>query len=299
MSKQAIVFGGSGFLGSHVADALSNGGYRVTIFDQKPSPYLRADQSMIVGDILDAKMVRESIKGQDIIYHFAGMADLDQAADKPLETVSQNIMGTVHLLDAAVEFKVERFVFASTIYVYSSLGGFYRCSKQATELFIEEYNNRFNLDFTVLRYGSLYGTRANQSNSIRRFLFQGLNEEKIVYPGTGDEVREYINVKDAARLSVDILAPEYKNQHLVVTGHHSMKSKDMLEMIREMLNHEISFEFSKSSNDYHYLLTPYSFTPKIGSKLVSNLYTDMGQGLLDCLQEIYQDSEKSEKPLNH
>ena len=108
-------------------------------------------------------------------------------------------------------------------------------------------------------------------------------------------MREYINVKDAARLSVDILAPKYKNQHLVVTGHHSMKSKDMLEMIREMLNHEISIEFSKSSNDYHYLLTPYSFTPKIGSKLVSNLYIDMGQGLLDCLQEIYQDSDKSEK----
>ena len=295
MSKQAIVFGGSGFLGSHVADALSDDGHKVTVFDQKPSPYLRANQTMILGDILDTEIVWKAIKGQDIIYHFAGMADLDQSADKPLETVSQNIMGTVHLLDAAVEFKVERFIFASTIYVYSSLGGFYRCSKQSTELFIEEYNNRFELDFTVLRYGSLYGTRANQGNAIRSFLFQGLNKEKIVYPGTGDEVREYINVKDAARLSVDILAPKYKNQHLVVTGHHSMKSKDMLEMIREMLNHEISIEFSKSSNDYHYLLTPYSFTPKIGSKLVSNLYIDMGQGLLDCLQEIYQDSDQSEK----
>ena len=295
MSKQAIVFGGSGFLGSHVADALSDDGHKVTVFDQKPSPYLRADQTMILGDILDTKMVWKAIKGQDIIYHFAGMADLDQSADKPLETVSQNIMGTVHLLDAAVEFKVKRFVFASTIYVYSSLGGFYRCSKQAAELFIEEYNNRFELDFTVLRYGSLYGTRANEGNAIRRLLYQGLNNEKIVYPGTGDEVREYINVKDAARLSVDILAPEYKNQHLVLTGHHPMKSRKMLEMIREMLNPEISLEFSTSSNNYHYLLTPYSFTPKIGSKLVSNLYIDMGQGLLDCLQEIYQDSDKSEK----
>ena len=295
MPKQAIIFGGSGFLGSHVADVLSNRGYEVTVFDRKLSPYLRADHTMIEGDILDTKIVWKAIQGQDIIYHFAGMSDLDQSADKPLETVSQNIMGTVHLLDAAVEFKVERFIFASTIYVYSSLGGFYRCSKQSTELFIEEYNNRFELDFTVLRYGSLYGTRANQGNAIRSFLFQGLNKEKIVYPGTGEEVREYINVKDAARLSVDILAPKYKNQHLVVTGHHSMKSKDMLEMIREMLNHEISIEFSKSSNDYHYLLTPYSFTPKIGSKLVSNLYIDVGQGLLDCLQEIYQNSDKGKK----
>ena len=166
MSKQAIVFGGSGFLGSHVADALSDDGYKVTVFDQKPSPYLRANQTMILGDILDTKIVWKAIKGQDIIYHFAGMSDLDQSADKPLETVSQNIMGTVHLLDAAVEFKVERFIFASTIYVYSSLGGFYRCSKQSTELFIEEYNNRFELDFTVLRYGSLYGTGANSQRVV-------------------------------------------------------------------------------------------------------------------------------------
>ena len=219
------------------------------------------------------------------------MADLDRAADKPLEAVNQNIVGTMHLLDAAVASKVERFVYASTIYVYSRLGGFYRCSKQATELFIEEYNNCYGLEFTVLRYGSLYGPRANEGNGIRRFLCQGLTEGKIIYPGTGDEVREYINVKDAARLSADILAPEYKNQHIVVTGHSPMKSREMLEMIREILNQKISLEFSNASNNFHYTLTPYSFTPKIGSKLVSNLYTDMGQGLLECLQEISQDSE--------
>jgi len=91
---------------------------------------------------------------------------------------------------------------------------------------------------------------------------------------------------------VDILASKYKNQHIVVTGHNPMKSREMLEMIRAMLNQKISIEFSNTSNNFHYILTPYSFTPKIGSKLVSNLYTDMGQGLLECLQEISQDSKK-------
>ena len=291
MSKQVIVFGGSGFLGSHVADTLSDGGYNVTIFDQKPSTYLRPDQAMIVGDILDSGQVRQAMKGQDIAYHFAGLADLDQAAGKPLEAVNQNIVGTIYLLDAAIESKIKRFVFASTIYVYSQLGGFYRCSKQATELFIEEYSSCYGLDFTVLRYGSLYGMRANKENGIRHFLLQGLKEGKITYPGTGDEVREYINVKDAARLSTDILAPEYKNKHIVITGHNPMKSREMLQMIREMMNQKISLEFSKSSNNFHYTLTPYSFIPKIGSKLASNLYMDMGQGLLECLQEISQDAE--------
>jgi UDP-glucose 4-epimerase len=226
------------------------------------------------------------MKGQDIVYHFAGLADLDRAASRPLESVNQNIVGTVHLLDAAVEFKVERFVFASTIYVYSRLGGFYRCSKQATELFVEEYNNCYGLDFTILRYGSLYGTRANKENGIRCFLYQGLTADKIIYPGTGDEVREYINVKDAARLSVDTLVSEHKNKHIVITGHNPMKSREMLQMIQEMIGQKISLEFSESFSDFHYTLTPYSFTPKIGSKLSSNLFTEMGQGLLECLQEI-------------
>jgi UDP-glucose 4-epimerase len=242
---------------------------------------------MIVGDILDESQVREAMKGQDIVYHFAGLADLDRAGDKALETVRQNIFGTVNLLDAAVESKVERFIYASTIYVYSRLGGFYRCSKQSAELFIEEYNNCYELNFTVLRYGSLYGPRANEGNGIRRFLHQGLTEGEITYPGTGDEVREYINVKDAAQLSVDILAAKYKNQHIVITGHNSMKSREMLGLIREMLNQEISLKFSNTPNNFHYTLTPYSFTPKIGSKLVGSLYTDMGQGILECLQEIH------------
>ena len=76
MSKKAIVFGGSGFLGSHVADVLSDDGLDVTIFDRRQSPYLRPDQTMVIGDILDANKVRETIKGQDVVYHFAGWLTL-------------------------------------------------------------------------------------------------------------------------------------------------------------------------------------------------------------------------------
>ena len=294
MSKNAIVFGGSGFLGSHVADNLSEHGYNVTLFDIQSSPYIRPDQTMIVGDILNSDKVNNALKNQNVVFHFAGLSDLDKGTDQPLEVVNQNILGTINLLNGAVKNNIKRFVFASTIYVYSRLGGFYRCSKQATELFIEEFKNRYGLDYTVLRYGSLYGTRANDSNGVRRYLLQALRDGKITYPGTGDEMREYINVKDAARLTIDILSPEHKNRHIVVTGHHPMKTRDMLEMIKEMLKKDITFEFSITPHDSHYNLTPYSFTPKIGSKLVSNLYVDMGQGFLECLQELSQASTSHE-----
>ena len=288
MSQKAIVFGGSGFLGSHVVEELSAKGYEVTIFDKSPFPLPQADHKLVLGDILDVDHVRSVMKDQDIVFHFAGLSDLDLGTAQPLEVVHQNIAGTVHLLNAAVEASVQRFIFASSIYVYSNLGGFYRCSKQATELFVEEFNSCYQLDFTVLRYGSLYGTRANDSNGIRRLLLQGFKGEKITYPGTGDEVREYIHVKDAARLTVEVLSPEYKNRHIVITGHHPMKTREMMEMIREILNKDIKLEFSDVPNNFHYTLTPYSFTPKIGSKLVSNVFVDMGQGLLECLQEILE-----------
>ena len=294
MSQRAIIFGGSGFLGSHVAEQLLEKGYDVTVFDRISSPYLKPDQKMIVGDILDANYIKTVVKGHDVVFNFAGLSDLDLGVSQPLEVVQQNIAGTISLLNAAAEAKVQRFILASTIYVYSNLGGFYRCSKQAAELFVEEFQRRCELDFTILRYGSLYGTRANRSNGIRRLLIQALAEGKITYPGTGDEMREYIHVKDAARLTVDILSQEYKNKHIVITGHHPMKTREMMAMICEILKKDIKLEFSGDlSNNVHYTLTPYSFTPKIGAKLVSNLYVDMGQGLLECLEEISRQQDKS------
>ena len=140
--RSAIVTGGSGFLGSHVADSLNKNGYDVTIFDLKPSPYLAPTQKMVVGDILNGEQVLDAFQGVDVVYHFAGLADLDDASTKPIDTVQKNIIGIVTVLDAAMRAGVKRFVYGSTIYVYSQLGGFYRCSKQAGELYVEEYQRR-------------------------------------------------------------------------------------------------------------------------------------------------------------
>ena len=74
MNREIIVFGGSGFLGSYVADALSEKGNNVTIFDLKISPYLRPDQKMVKGDIRDSAHVLEAVKGKEIVYHFAGLS---------------------------------------------------------------------------------------------------------------------------------------------------------------------------------------------------------------------------------
>jgi UDP-glucose 4-epimerase len=281
-----IVFGGSGFLGSHVADALTAAGHEVTIFDLRQSEFLQPSQKMVIGDILDEKLVREVIKGQDILFNFAGLADIDEAKTKPLETVKYNILGNTVLLEAARQEGIKRFVYASTIYVYSDSGSFYRCSKCACELYIETYQKQYGLNYTILRYGTLYGTRADMRNSVYRFVTQAMLEEKIMYPGNGDEIREYINVLDAAQASVEIINDEYINQQVIFTGHYPMKISDLFTMIKEILKKDIKIIYQPKSMD-HYTITPYTFVPKLGKKYVKHYYVDMGQGLLLCMQEIF------------
>ncbi len=287
---KAIIFGGSGFLGSHVADSLSDAGYNVRIFDIKKSKYLKPAQEMIVGDITNKHSVKEAIKGMDVVYNFAGISDIEEASKQPIETVKFNILGNTILLEAAKENKIKRFVYASSVYVYSNSGSFYRCSKIACEHYIETYQKQYGMDFTILRFGTIYGTRADMRNSVHRFLIQAMTESKITYPGTGNEIREYINVLDAAKASVEILHDEFRNEHVIFTGHYSMKVNELLTMIEEILKKEIKIEYiepkSKDPMD-HYTITPYTFMPKIGKKYVKYFFTDMGQGLLLCMQEIY------------
>jgi UDP-glucose 4-epimerase len=161
-----LVTGGSGFLGSHVADALSVAGHDVTILDIRESPHLRQNQNMIVGDIQDPGLLETAVEGQDVVYHFAGIADVDECARRPVDTVKYNILGTAQLLEKCCQANTKRFVFASSAYVYSDHGYFYRTSKKACESLIEDYFAIYGLKYTCMRYGSLYGERADDHNSI-------------------------------------------------------------------------------------------------------------------------------------
>lgn len=289
---KAVVFGGSGFLGSHVADTLSDHGYKTTVFDIKKSAWIRDDQHMIIGDILDRNSVEKALVGAKVVYHLAGMADIGEAANKPFDTMSINIMGSINLIEACIDAGVERFMFASTVYVYSNTGSFYRVSKQAVESILEAYHEKCGIEYTILRYGSLYGPRAQEWNGLKQFVVQGIREGKIIYPGTGEERREYIHVQDAARLSVDVLSPEYANTCLTLTGSQVMTTRDAMNIIREIAGCDMELEFISGGSVYqqsHYSMTPYRYTPKQGRKVVPSTFIDIGEGILALIEEVYQE----------
>ncbi|MEM7482267.1 MAG: NAD(P)-dependent oxidoreductase [Acidobacteriota bacterium] len=292
--ENVVVTGGSGFLGSHIADTLSERGCRVKIFDRHESPYLREDQRMVVGDLLDLEAMVPAFAGADAVFHLAAMADLNDARSRPLDAARLNVLGTLHALEAARAVGARRFVFASTVYVYSRAGGFYRCSKQACESFIEEFERQHGLPYTILRYGSLYGPRADQTNGFYRLLRQAARESKIQHAGRPDDRREYIHVADAARLSVDALDAAHENQHLVLTGNASTRLEDLFTMFSEILGRPLDIEYQGGEGDGHYRVTPYAYGPRPGRKLTSNLTVDMGQGILQLLESLDRETTDHE-----
>lgn len=294
MSELAVVFGGSGFLGSHVADALQEAGWAVRICDIAPSPFLAPGQEMTICDILDPAAVAKAVAGATVVYNFAGLADIGESRDKPVDTVKLNVLGNTHILDACRHEAVRRYVFASTVYVYSERGSFYRASKQASERIIEAYQERYAIPYTILRYGSLYGRRADSRNGIYRILHAALTQGEVTYSGSGEEQREYIHVRDAALLSVKILEPEFANQHVILTGPYPCRVRDLMEMVREMLGGRPAVRFENQPLAGHYTITPYNFLPRVGRKLVGESYTDLGQGLLDCLAEMHEQTHPEE-----
>ena len=289
-----LVTGGAGFLGSHLVDALAERGHTVSVLDRKPSRWLPRGIKLIQADLGDRAALADAVEGHDAVYHLAGFADLNAAKTQPLDTVQANILGTVHLLEAMRAHGVSRFLFASTAYVYSREGGFYRCSKQACESYIEEYARTFGLRYTVIRYGSLYGPRADASNGVYRLLRTAMTEGRLAYSGAPDDIREYIHVEDAAKLSADVLDAAFEGQHVTLTGASPTRAADLFTMFQEILGRRIEIDYRHTSGpgSGHYAVTPYAYTPRPGKKLVTTHYVDMGQGLLGMIEDIHREIDR-------
>ena len=198
--KKVVVFGGSGFLGSYVADELIQRGFQVTIADLLKSEYLQKDQKFEKIDILNINDITRILKDVSFVYNFSAIAELDEAKDKPINTFQVNVMGNLNILEACKKVgSIERFIYASSAYALSNDGSFYGLSKQSSEKLTEEYFKKYGLKYTVIRYGSLYGERAGYNNYINKLLKSAIQTGELHYKGDGEDLREYIHAADAAR----------------------------------------------------------------------------------------------------
>lgn len=281
-----LITGGCGFLGSHIADEATRRGHEALVYDQSSSPWLDEGQSQIIGDIRDAELLAKAMSGCDAVYHCAAIADLDRARQDPRTAIEVNVLGTLTVMQAAQTAGVPRLLHASSVYVYSRSGSVYRTTKQAAESLVTDLSTDLGLKTTVLRFGSLYGPRADADNAILRLTAQAVLERRIDFWGDGSEVREYIHIRDAATLALDAMAPEFAGQALHIAGRERLTTREVIDTIVETLGGGIEVSFEDRPFEGRYRLTPFSHDDGLGRRIVSTTYIDLGLGLLEQVRAV-------------
>lgn len=293
MTKKILVIGSSGFIGKHLVWELEkHKDFIVTAADIAVESFSKA--TSIACDILDAENINtifEKVK-PNFVYNLAGFSNLSYANEHPKKVIELNILGNLNILEACYKYNTERFIYASSAYAVGDAGGFYGFSKAHSEKLVELYQQQFGLNFTILRYGSIYGSTASHNNYIYNLISDAIKSGEINHDSDGEEVREYIHVDDVARLSVDILCDnKYENSHLILTGQERYKRKELFETINEIMGNTLKISYADTTISGRYKSTPYSFKTQQHLKLTANPFVDLGQGLTECIASIQQNEE--------
>ena len=229
-AMRALVTGGAGFIGSHLAEALAARGARLAVLDNFATgrrENVPEGADLFEVDLRDAAAVEAAVEAfrPTHIFHQAAQASVKVSVDQPATDAAVNVMGGLNLLDAARKAGVERVVFASTggaIYGEVPEGEAateawppkpkspYGASKAAFEIYLESYRQNFGLAYTVLRYANVYGPRQDpfgEAGVVAIFAGRLLRGEPVTLfarrePGDDGCVRDYVWVGDVVQANL-------------------------------------------------------------------------------------------------
>ena len=247
---RAVVTGGSGFIGSHVVDKLVAAGHDIVVFDSSVRS-LNADARYVEGDVLDPMAVSSAVKGADVVFHLAGMSNVDVAALHPVMTVKLNVEGTAVVAEAARDHGA-RVVLASTVWVFGAAAGegavdeqsaidltrsghLYTSTKLAAEMVLHSYAELYDAPFTILRYGVPYGPRMRDELVIAKFVGKALRGEPLTVAGDGSQTRNFLYVEDLADAHVLALRPEASNQTFALDGTEPVSIRRVAETVARLV----------------------------------------------------------------
>jgi UDP-glucose 4-epimerase len=225
VAVRIIVTGGAGFIGSHIVDAYLSAGHDVLVLDslwehgggRRVNVPERAN--FVHMDIRDQGVMRifQEFK-PEIVSHHAAQHSVAISSRDPKLDADVNVMGMLNVLDASVKTGVKKVIFASSGATYGTPDRLpmsestpqrpespYGITKMVTEHYLRFYKNERGLDFTALRYGNVYGPRQDpngEAGVIAIFIGKFLKREGVRIDWDGDQTRDYIYVKDIARLNV-------------------------------------------------------------------------------------------------
>jgi UDP-glucose 4-epimerase len=249
--RTVLVTGGAGFIGSHIVDALIENGNRVLVVDDLSTGRAENVNSAAELHQLDIRSAEAAqlIGSEPIvaIYHLAAQMDVRRSTEDPVFDASVNVLGTLNLLQAAVNAGVEQVIFASTGgAIYGEQETFpapeshpaqpvspYGVSKLASERYLFYFHVQYGLNVTCLRFANVYGERQNphgEAGVVAIFLNKLLQGQTPVINGDGLQTRDYIHVSDVVAANVAALGRPGFHIYNVGTGHET----DVVQLYREI-----------------------------------------------------------------
>ena len=216
----AVITGGAGFIGSHMVDLLVERGFSVRVIDNMVGGRPENLAHHKSGVVLEARDVRSYspgdalFKGAKYVFHFAGIGDIVPSIERPMEYMSANVQGTVHMLECARAAGVSKFVYAASSSCYGLAATPtredhpiapqypYALSKYMGEQAAFHWNQVYRLPANAIRIFNAYGTRSRTSGAYGAvfgvFLRQKIAGKPYTVVGDGTQRRDFLYVTDVA-----------------------------------------------------------------------------------------------------
>lgn len=279
MKKKCLITGSTGFIASHLIDYLSQKNFLISLYDKKRPKYKIKNQKFYLADIKNLKALEKATKKVDILFHFAASADLIKSNENPFHAIDNNITGTINVLKACVKNKVKKIIFASSIYAISEQGQIYSRSKLASEMIIESICKKYNIKFVILRFGTVYGERANKFNTVKNFVDQAKKNKKILRDTPGKELRSYINVSDVAKIIYLLNKKKFENNYFNIFGKKKITVRKLLNTIKKKIPGTKIFYSKKDNKKYNYKDNPFTYKLRKGREIKLSKYINLEEGL--------------------
>lgn len=261
MSKYVIT-GGAGFIGSHIAEHLSNEGHQVLILDSLRTGFENnlngLNVEFVKGDIRDENLVNEVISGASGIFHLAALVSVPESLLKIKECIEINTIGTINILEAAKNNTDCKVVLSTSAANYGNNPVLpkvetmfpepmtpYAITKLDGEYYLKMYLDQYQVPTASLRYFNVFGPRQNPESAyaaaVPIFINKALQNEPITIYGDGSQTRDFIYVKDVVK--ANILASQKGNETYNVALGHSTSVLELAEKIIKITNSKSQIKF--------------------------------------------------------